>query len=386
MRVILYSSSSFGGCYDYALQLLPSYAKHPEVKSVKGFFPSNATCEIDNSYKFLIPDEPPEQWNYRRKLHFLFRVYLNPILLFFRLRKEPASWVVFNDFEQLSAWFWVPLFKWFLRKHKYAVVLHDPDRDNYPPSKRFSAYSMQTIMSLMDLAFFHEFLPKKPYYKSKGKTRYMSIPHGTYPTALPNSKLKEQLLAQKSGQKVFAAMIGNIRQEKNYHLAIEALGFFPQLNLIVAGSPANSRVNLDEYKQLALEKGVDQRMIWIEKFLDEDEISAIVEVSDIVLLIYSKTFTSQSGILNLIARYKKRIVASDGSSSLSWIMRHYNLGVLVEPDSLISLVKGIETVLSGEQLTKQAWDEYLDYANWDNHVKQVVKASKSDFLAKEDIE
>jgi len=58
----------------------------------------------------------------------------------------------------------------------------------------------------------------------------------------------------------------------------------------------------------------------------------------------------------------------------------------VEPDSLISLVKGIETVLSGEQLTKQAWDEYLDYANWDNHVKQVVKASKSDFLAKEDIE
>ncbi len=386
MRVILYSSSSFGGCYDYAQQLMPAYANHPEVVSVKGFFPSNAACELEYCDKFLIPDEPPEQWNYRRKLHFLFRVHLNPVLLFLRLRKEPSSWVMFNDFEQLSAWFWVPLFRLFLKKHKFAVVLHDPNRDNYPPSVRFSAYSMKTIMSLMDLGFFHEFLPEKTYYKTNGKTRYMSIPHGTYPTALPNNTLKHQLLAQKTGQKVFAAMIGNIRHEKNYHLAIEALGFFPQLHLIIAGSPANSRVNIDDYKKLALEKGVEQRIIWIEKFLDEDEISAIVEVSDIVLLIYSKSFTSQSGILNLIARYKKRIVASDGSSSLSWIMRHYNLGDLVEPDSLISLVKGIEKVLSGEQLTQQGWEEYLDYANWDNHVKQVVSASKTETLEKEEIE
>jgi hypothetical protein len=105
----------------------------------------------------------------------------------------------------------------------------------------------------------------------------------------------------------------------------------------------------------------------------------VVEVSDIVLLIYSKTFTSQSGILNLIARYKKRIVASDSSSSLGWIMRHYNLGHLVEPDSLSALVKGIEKVLAGEQASIQGWEDYLEYANWDNHVHKVINATISQF-------
>lgn len=375
MRVIVYSSSSFGGCYDYALQLLPAYKRHAKVSSVTGYFPANAECELEDADKFLIADEPPQQWNFRRKLHFIFRVYLNPILLLFRLRKEPPSLVVFNDFEQLSAWLWVPLFKWLLKKHRFAVILHDPDRDQYPPSRRFSEYSMKTLVSLMGWAFFHEYLPEKPYYKANGKTHFMSIPHGTYPTAQADQTLKNQLLAHKTDKKVFAAMIGNIRQEKNYHLAIEALGFYPNLHLIIAGSPANSRVNIDEYKTLAINKKVADRIVWIEKFLTEEEISAVVEASDIVLLIYSKTFTSQSGILNLIARYKKRIVASDGSSSLGWIMRHYNLGHLVEPDSLSALVKGIEKVLTGEQASIQGWEDYLEYANWDNHVNEVIGAT-----------
>ena len=375
IQLIIYNSSSFGGLYDYALALLPYYSKHPKVAAATLLFPRNATSEGKEIVKLLPPDLTTAKGNLGKKAYFLYRNVAAPLFLLRFLISAPASLVIFNDFEQLTAFLWVPLFRLFVgRKHRFAIILHDPDRDAYPPSLAFTTFSMKLIMSLMDLGLYHEYLPEKPYYQG-GKTKYIRIPHGILPAAPPDAIMQIVLSAFKGEDEnsVTASIIGNIRAEKNYDLAIRALPNIPGLRLVFAGRPANTGVNPDEYRRLAEELGVSERILWIERFLSEGEMSAIIKQTDILLLYYARSFTSQSGVLNLVAPFMKKILVSEGQSSLATIVRRFGIGILAEPDNQQALEAALrETIALPDGERKAHWEKYLRFASWENNVDEVL--------------
>lgn len=377
MRIIIYNSSSFGGCFDYGKALHQAYSIHPEVKNAEWWLPKNSQVEESKGIrKLFIRDRPFFSGKLGKQIHFLYRILFNPIRLLLRLRAQPDSWVILNDFEQLTAFIWVPLFRNLLKgKHHFSILLHDPDRDAYPPSKRFSIYSMSKIMSLVNVAIYHDFLPDKPYY-SNSCCQYLDLPHGFYQIPKPDKELEKKLRNIRSNEETFMAILGNIREEKNYHLAIAALPHLPNHHLLIAGSASNTRVNLNQYKNQARELGVENRIIWIEKFLTESEMAAVIECSDVILLNYAATFTSQSGILNLVAPFQKNLIVSNGQSSLASTMKKFQLGELVEPQSLDSLLHGLKKLHQEEKELKENWKEYLDYASWEKHVAKAVEIFK----------
>ena len=322
-----------------------------------------------------MPDQPPAEASGRaRKLHFLRRNARNPLTFLRLLQKEPASMVIFNDFEQLTAPFWVPLYKALASQHTYAVILHDPDRDAYPPNKRASIQCMKALMSLMKLGLYHQHLPDKPYY-SDPKTTYIDVPHGLYPAPAPDVPLADLLTQLRKPSLQYAAILGNIRAEKNYQLAIEALAQLPTLGLLIAGKASHQGVDVEAYKAQALAAGVADRIIWVERFLTEAEMAAVIDAADIILLYYARSFTSQSGILNTVAPMRKRLIASDGESSLALTLRRFGVGILAEPDSTVALTEALQSILENPQAPTQAWQDYLAYASWHNHVDIVVRAA-----------
>jgi glycosyltransferase involved in cell wall biosynthesis len=379
MRIIIYNSSSFGGCFDYGKALAKNYAEAEGVESVEWWIPENANVENGLAHKKLfISDKPAFASKWKKQWHFLFRVFVNPIILARNLFLQKPSWLIFNDFEQLSALIWVPVFSLFFRKkHKFAIVLHDPDRDAYPPSLRFTTWSMKKIMGLMQVAIYHDFLPEKPYYQNKKNCLYLDLPHGFYPMPEPQESLFSQLSAYDAPGKTIMAILGNIREEKNYDLAIKALAELPDHYLIIAGKASNARVNVEAYKSLASSLKVSDRVLWIEKFLSEGEMSAVIEIADVVLLNYAVSFTSQSGILNVVAPFRKELIVSDGPSSLASIIRRFGVGELVQPGSLESLVFALKKLQTEELEMRQHWEEYLAYASWENHVKKAVRVFSS---------
>ena len=256
------------------------------------------------------------------------------------------------------------------------MVLHDPDRDAYPPSKWFSQYCMKQLMKTMHLGLYHAFLPDKPYYKPNGKTNYLSIPHGIYAPEPSDHNLLAKLAEEKANQYTLISILGNIRPEKNYELAIDALTSFPNLKLLIAGRTANSSVNTVSLKKQARSIGVENRIIWIEKFLSNAEMSAAIEKSDIILLNYAPTFTSQSGILNQVAPFKKKIIVSDTPNALSIIVKQYNLGILCKPDSIRSLVTAIEETLEFDSGVER-WGNYIHYASWNNQTNSILNELKT---------
>ena len=116
--------------------------------------------------------------------YFLFRSIINPIIFFLYLVNHRGN-VVFNDFDQSTSFLWVPLVKLVKRKRIFSVVLHDPDRNGYFKSLSLSVKTMQKVMSVMDIAFYHEVLPDRPYYRKESKTSYIAVPHGLYDDSSP---------------------------------------------------------------------------------------------------------------------------------------------------------------------------------------------------------
>lgn len=374
MQVIIYESASFGGCYDYSLQLAQAYQRNAAVANVQLLLPKIAKTNLPPAKKILLADKLTTQSKWKKKLHFLWRNFMNPLLLLRFLREQPPSFVLLNDFEQLTALFWVPLYKLLLKKHTFGIFLHDPDRDAYPPSTAFSVKCMNAIMSLMTVGLYHEHLPQKSYYQPNRKTSYLSVPHGLFSLPEPDTQLLQQLSSQKQG-KIYAAIVGNIRLEKNYHLVIPVLSHFPQLQLIIAGSPSSSDVDTTALKKLAEQHQVAHQITWVERFLTEAELSAVITATDIVLLTYSRTFTSQSGILNVVAPFRKKLIVSDVGSSLTAVVKRFHLGVLITPDDSQALQEGISKSIA-QPTTNANWDDYLSYASWDKHVAMVLDVLK----------
>lgn len=374
MRIVLYNSSSFGGCFEYGKELSKAYARHPNVESVSWWVPVNASVDQNIPHrKLFLTDKPKSKSKWAKQLHFLWRVFVNPILLGLHIRKEPASVLIFNDFEQLSAFVWVPLFRYlFAQKHQPIIILHDPDRDAYPPSLRFSAWSMKKILGLMNVAFYHNYLPDKPYYKNLPSCRFVDIPHGYYSLPKADENLVREIEGQKKPGLSLLGILGNIREEKNYDLAIEALVELPHFQLLIAGSAANARVQTEGYRKLAHRLEVADRIIWIERYLTEAELAACIAATDLIWLNYAPSFTSQSGILNIIAPFRKRLIASDGKSSLSVVIQKFGLGTLVEANNKASVVEKLSQNHETSEEQNPNWDNYLAYASWENHVKLAI--------------
>lgn len=366
-RVIIYESSSFGGNYRYAQELIEAYKRHQDVEFATLILPRNADSNSETSKKILLNDQP-QGASIKKKLLFLLRTFFNPLFFLCWLTKQQPAIVIFNDFEQLSSPFWVPWFKLFARKHQFCIVLHDPDRDAYPPNRFVSGLTMKCLLWLCRTALYHEYLPPKSYYSSS-KVKFLSIPHGLYPQPTADSVLFQQLIAKK-GSKILLSVLGNIRVEKNYEQALRGLVDLSDCLLLIAGKPSNSTMNVNALKELSLHLGVDDRVIWLVRYLTEAELTASIEATDICLLNYLPSFTSQSGLINMYAPFKKKVIISEIESGLSLLNKRFAFGEFCNPlddNSLIDAVKNVR-----KQDYEDAWSCYLQYASWDIHVKMIL--------------
>jgi glycosyltransferase involved in cell wall biosynthesis len=375
LNILIYNINSFGGNHSYAVQLFQAYRQHPAVDKVQMIMPANSTLAKDyRVHNVLLADKISSGNPLLKKLYFIYRSFVNPVRLYRLLKKEPSSVVVFNDYDQLSSFYWVPLFKRLKRQHIFSVILHDPDRDQYLPSKRMAIGSMNKVMSLMDAAFYHGYLPDKPYYK--GNFLKAVVPHGIYPPVEGNETFRA-FIASKRNKRTLLGILGNIRDEKNYELVLEALALLPDCQLLVAGAKANAEVPVERYRKKIIELGLEDRVIWVERYLDETELQTAISACDIVLLYYKPSFTSQSGMLNTIAPYKKKLVVTDTPSALQQVTARYKLGVLAPPDDKTALIQAIQ-LLQAQQTDeyKSGWRQYEQEASWTAHVQIAIETFK----------
>ncbi len=372
MKVILYNVNSFGGNFEYALMLHPEYSRHPLVEQVTMVMPENAAFSEGRVIRILMTDKPAFKNKLLRKLHFVYRSFVNPLRFYRLLKNAEPSIVIFNDFEQLSAFWWSQLFMKLKAYHKFGVILHDPDRDRYFVNTWLSRYTMNKVMRLMDVAMYHGFLPDRSYYNSQALK--VKVPHGIYPPGSYDNEFAAELKSAASGRSLLG-VIGNIRREKSYDLIINSLPELQSFQLLVAGARSNSSVETADYLELIRQHNLNERVTWKERYLTDGEMNAAIDTCDIIILYYNASFVSQSGILNKIAPYRKKVIVSANSSSLNQTVVEFGLGMVVPQNNVAALAEGIrKLMLTDQEQINKGWERYIATASWERNVVLTLSA------------
>jgi hypothetical protein len=95
--------------------------------------------------------------------------------------------------------------------------------------------------------------------------------------------------------------------------------------------------------------------------------------TDFMLLTYSSSFHSQSGVLNVAAKAHKTVLASASPSPMINAVSQYHLGVAVNPDSVEAIVDGMKKLCEGEM--SPDWEGYEASASWDLNARRVLEAA-----------
>jgi glycosyltransferase involved in cell wall biosynthesis len=206
--------------------------------------------------------------------------------------------------------------------------------------------------------------------------RVVVAPHGLYDVNLGDydpRKVREKW-GIKPEQKVFLSF-GYVRDGKNLDLAIKALAEVPEAVLVVAGSVASTKdKNFDFYSSLADKLGVTNRCRFFEGFVSDEEMGRYFSGTDFMLLTYSASFHSQSGVLNVAVNARKQILASASPSPMMKAVTNYQLGVSVEPDDKDAIVYGMKRLLHEHSTPR--WDEYESSASWNENARRVLELLK----------
>lgn len=132
---------------------------------------------------------------------------------------------------------------------------------------------------------------------------------------------------------------GYIRKYKGLDLLIKAMPMllqkYPEMRLLVVGE---SYDNPETYTSIIKEHKLDDKVVFINKFVANEDVEEYYAVSDLVVLPYRSA--TQSGILNVAYGFLKPVLVT-GVGGLTEFVDEGKTGVIVEPESSEKIAEGI---------------------------------------------
>jgi|GEM_PF-339265 len=296
------------------------------------------------------------------------------------LRPDAAHWGSYMEY--LSPfWIWpqIALARW--GGIIFSANLHDPVRDLVVGPKWWHALSERLAYAPLSIGVVHSKLEKPLLFA--GALRLVEAPHGIFKTA--GTKGDGHALRSSWGVPDGAYLFlsfGFIRDNKNIDLLIGALVANPRAYLVVMGREQSSKDKpVEYYRKLAVRIGVEDRVVFRNEFVPDEELPGVFAAADAIALTYNQSFCSQSGVLNAVASARKPVLASSGKSALKHSVQRFSLGVFVEPDSLPAVEEGMSRLIERGSLGVNVdpippadWEGYAQSASWHTNASLLLEA------------
>lgn len=375
MRLLVYCTEASGGIADYAHVQAEALAQ--AYVDVTLIAPADY---IHQSILYQLRPLLPSTTAFKtlhpilRRLFFAWRLLANAHRLDQFIRRSRHRAVLWSSFTEYLA----PLWAWRFRRLQssgvvFSAVVHDPVRSFCVGPLWWHRFSIAEGFSFLSHTFVHAPI-QLDTVRSYPLIRTTVIPHGPFPFP-PSPSTRSQLKAE-LGISIDTPLLlafGRLRTDKNLERVLHALASHPTAHLLVAGPEATSgQLQSFDYQRLAHSLSIADRCHWRVHFLSAIEVAAAFTVADAVVLAYSASFRSASGVLNVVANYRLPILASAGDSALAYAVENYNLGVLVPPDNTSALAQGLKHLL--DQHICADWSAYLRDHSWDKNARLVIEA------------
>ena len=280
---------------------------------------------------------------------------------------------------QAGLWIWPHIILSHFFGVVYATNLHFSTRDHAFGPKWWSTLCARLSFSPFRIAVAHKRL--------SGTTQ---LPRHVHPVEVPLGPESTKVIHENPktiradwkvprGKKVFLAF-GTIRNHKNIDLTIRALNDNPDVHLVIIGSVSSHKDKpLKYYQTLAEDLGLSKRVYISDEFVGDEKRLSYFQAADYILLTYAGSFHSQTATLTTAANARRRVLASSGASPMEDLVRHFGLGVYVEPDSSDAVADGMATLMHGK-LPEPNWESYEAHATWETNVTRLLQAT-ADYLS-----
>jgi len=383
MRLLYYSPASYGGIADYAHEqanalvelgidvTLICDSKYPLNRGEK-YKPIPILRDYDSQKYFSC--------KYLRAANYTKICLSNFRKIVKFIDKNKFHYVLFGSYSEYLAPIWSAHFRQLSgRGVTFGAVLHDPFREYIFGPHWWHRWSIASGYSFLKLVFIHQsVLPHNIGFPMSNLTTCV-IPHGPYDfgkATLSKEAIREQFTLPINAKVLLS--FGHIRDNKNLDLVLQAMVYLPDVHLIVAGKEQlSSQRPVNFYRTLAIDLGVADRCRWQHELVPSSEVPNLFRACDVLVLTYSKSFHSASGVLNAAVNYRKICVASSGEGPLKSVVDRYNLGVWVEPDSSSAIIRGIKEIFLSPPTPQ--WDKYLEDNSWAKNAQCVISSFQGNF-------
>ncbi|MEJ1932792.1 glycosyltransferase, partial [Nostoc sp. NIES-2111] len=374
-RLLYFSPAWFGGLADYAheqAQALGQMGVQVTLLTAPAYRKEETNLyKVERVLKTL--DGLRTSHPLIRKTFLAATILQNYVILAQTIQNQDFRYVLLGSYSEYLAPLWVNSLRKLGRQGvTFGAVIHDPVRDYVVGPLWWHRWSIACGYSFLQEAFVHEDIALDTA-RPMPNLRTTVIPHGSF-EFLPPQKSQEQVRAEMKipQQAKVLLSFGHIRDNKNLDLALKAIACFPDIYLLVAGKVTSSTQRpITYYQDLAHTLGIAERCRWLIDFIPEDQVGNLFNACDAVLLTYSATFQSASGVLNAAVAYRRPCIASAGSGNLRTVVQKYHLGIFVEPDNLDATRNGIHLWLNNT--VKPKWEDYKRDNSWRKNAEVVYR-------------
>jgi len=255
----------------------------------------------------------------------------------------------------------------------YIANFHDPVRKVRYGMPRLHGLELALFYRILRGGLIHGEVPAEAWIP-----RWIAlevVPHGPFPHLASQPvpfDLRERLGI---GPDRFVLLsFGLVTDYKNLDLLIEAAARVEGVDLVIAGKVKSSgERTIASYRDAAALHGVADRVHFVEGFIPEAEIPAYFNAADAVALTYQREFVSQSGVLQLAVIWQKQVLASSGPGPLQDAVSRFDLGIFVEPDSVDSATKGLESLRFSPRDRRENFNRYDAETAWSANIDGLAR-------------
>jgi glycosyltransferase involved in cell wall biosynthesis len=259
------------------------------------------------------------------------------------------------------------------------LTVHDTEPFHGAASSRLQYVGFISALKEFDHYIVHTQYSKEALVRGFGlsEEHISVIPHGVfaYYRELISDTEKTWRHHQYEGKKK-VLFLGVLKPYKGVDILLQAFARLPEqvakdAILQIVGYP---KMPTDPLKALARELGVEGRVFWDLRFVDEAEVAAYFAEADIIVLPYRRI--DQSGVLMVALAFGKPIVASRVGGFAETLQDGVH-GFLVEPGNVESLAQALTRLLSDDELRARMASAVERLAgeelSWSNIAKQTVR-------------
>lgn len=300
---------------------------------------------------------------FMRKAKFLRSQFTSPRKLMARAEETSADIVHFSNINHLSYASW----RTRALKGSFAMTAtaHDVRRGKAILNRSWETRWLKQFYRDCRALFVHSEVQKLDLveFASVNADTVHVVPHGLY--CYPPASANAEELRMRYGvpsERPVGLFFGAIRDDKNLDnllLAIRRSQSRPFL--VIAGRPdGKSGTSSLRARIAALQLGDDTLLL--DRFIDENEVGDLFELSNFAALTYRTSFTSQSGVLNVAAHYECPVLTTP-APTLSETVTRYGVGVVCGGDDPSAIAAGIDEI-SVACSRQRAFALYRDEHSW----------------------